>query len=432
MNKKIDTIQKAEQVLSLIRPQVEDCADFSACRNIIELSRKEIQKLIVTKGYTWTLKNKNSFIQQALYLSDLLNPESSQIIPSQDSYSLDLWHFLNSPYQDLTIDPKTIHRIESEIDFTVQSVFEYLNDSFSNLDAILKSPKSKSNLLTTRFDSKAFLEVQNAENISDLSVCLSHLLNVSSPNRMFSQLFELNRILFKFDLYSSDLNTYVNKQDMLYSAFTGFQLSEDFDLIPSPTSPLTTVTRSTLELAISNPELANYIIEKTYDFVASHWLTFGIDWLAESYTETVVRSIVSVSGVYSQMDFASKLNFESNFEDARLFSFIKNAVELGTKGDVNRASSIVDEVYAQKYQELILEFAQALPYELNQLLHELIQFKDQDLAMPEQQLQQIVNYYKALPKHLQQLHQEVIRLINTSQIFRAVVLDCFPYNIAIH
>jgi len=178
MNKKIDAIQMAEQVLSLIRPQVEDCADFSACRNIIELSRKEIQKLIVTKGYTWTQKNKNSFIQQALYLSDLLNPESSQIIPSQDSYSLDLWQFINNPYQDLTIDPKTINRIESDIDFTVQSMFEYLKDSFSNLDLILKSPESTSNLLTTRFDSKAFLEVQNAEDISELSVCLSQLLNV--------------------------------------------------------------------------------------------------------------------------------------------------------------------------------------------------------------------------------------------------------------
>ena len=74
MPKKYDPIESAEQLLTEIRPQVEDCADYSACRNIIEISRQHIVDLLSTQGYSRTVETHRGFIQQALFLSDLLKP----------------------------------------------------------------------------------------------------------------------------------------------------------------------------------------------------------------------------------------------------------------------------------------------------------------------------------------------------------------------
>ena len=93
-----DAISSAEQLLTEIRPQVNDCADYSACRNIIEISRQHIVKLLSTQGYLKTVKKHRSFIQQTLFLSDLLQPETSQIFPDKTNYSLDLWRFIQREY----------------------------------------------------------------------------------------------------------------------------------------------------------------------------------------------------------------------------------------------------------------------------------------------------------------------------------------------
>ena len=50
MLKQYDPIGSAEELLTEIRPQVDDCADYSACRNIVEISRQHIIKLLSTQG----------------------------------------------------------------------------------------------------------------------------------------------------------------------------------------------------------------------------------------------------------------------------------------------------------------------------------------------------------------------------------------------
>ena len=263
MLKQHDPINSAEELLTEIRPQVDNCADFSACRNIVEISRQHIVKLLSTQGYIKTVKHHRCFIQQTLFLSDLLQPETSQILPDKTNYTLDLWRFIQNEYEPIILDEQTVEKIDLNIDKTLNDLFAYLDESYSNLDSIFAHKYKPKTQELINFNQPVLNRVDQISSLPELASSLASILNVKTANRMFSQIFELNRILFKYDLSKNDLTQYVNQQDILFNAFTGFQMCTNFNFFNSPIGTITPVNKHTLNLALEHPSLAKSIVKKT-------------------------------------------------------------------------------------------------------------------------------------------------------------------------
>jgi len=432
MLKQHDPINSAEQLLTEIRPQVDDCADYSACRNIVEISRQHIIKLLSTQGYIKTVKKHRTFIQKTLFLSDLLQPETSQIIPDKTHYTLDLWRFIQNEYEPVILDEQTVEKIDLDIDNTLNDLFTYLDESYSNVDSIFAQKYKPMTQEVIHLDQLVVSQVHQISSLPELASSLASILNVKTANRMFSQIFELNRILFKYDLSKNNLTQYINQQDILFNAFTGFQMCTDFSFFNSPVGTITPVNKHTLNLALEHSGLAQIIVEKTCELVALEWLHNSLDLIADNFPEDIVRSILDVSGVYSTMNFESRQRFDYNFQHPQLHSFIQSAIEMGSNGSMEQAENVLEFVYDRKYQNLILKSAQDISLDSNQLVHKLVT----DLATREYTTNKLLAKIKSEKESLTQeqlfIFKQVINLSLTSPKFRKVVLELFPNNIAIH
>jgi len=432
MPKKYDPIESAEQLLTEIRTQVDDCADYSACRNIVELSRQHIVNLLSTQGYSRTVETHRGFIQQALFLSDLLKPDSSQILPGKNDYNIDLWRFIESEYEPIMLDEETINKVGRNIDFALNSVFRYLDESYSNLDTIFDHTNCPESRELFFVDEERFYQIDQSRSLPELAENLAPVLNVHTANRMFSQLFELNRILFRYNLNQSNLTHYVHQQDVLFNAYTGFKLCEDFSFFNSPLGPITTVNKQIINLAIHYPEQSGNIVKKTSELVGLEWLYNSLDILSDNFTESTVRSILDISGVYNDMNFESRHRFDMNFEHRQLQSFIKSAVEIGANGDAKQATLVLESLYTKKYENLIVNAAFDIDYDSNSLIHQLVSDLEYLQHTRRILLSEIKSKYSGLTKPQKFIYKQVFKLALNSKKFREVVLDVFPFNIAIH
>ena len=185
-------------------------------------------------------------------------------------------------------------------------------------------------------------------------------------------------------------------------------------------------------MALQHPEQASLIVKKTCDLVGLEWLYNSLDILSDNFPEPIVRSVLDVSGVYSQMNFESRYRFDSQFDHKQLQSFVKSAVEIGANGDIEQAIQVLESVYQKKYENLIMQAAYEVPYDAVNLLHQLIRDVEAFGHTRAGVLKQIKQQYKLLTQAQHFIYKQVFKFALNSQKFRQVVLDVFPYNIAIH
>ena len=348
-------IDNSDLLLKRVRQEVSEYSDFSACRNIVEMARQNILNIVYNQGLSNLMHNKSNFVRQTLFLADLLSPDSSQISPLVSNLNFDFWDFLHNEFEPLTLSPKTQSKISDSIEVIIDNLLVYLDSSFSNVDSIINSsfsPAPNSNYKEV----EEFLSTnQDLTNLEQITSVANKCINSQTLSHLFSQVYEINRVLYRQGFCRLELDEYVKQQDILYNAYSGFSIAPEFDLSPSPVSSITPIHYNSLSLAISNPVLASQIVDQMSQALAATWLKVQVDLISDQLSEKAVRAAIDVSRHYSESSLEDRHSFDVTFESTPLLSFYQNAYEIGANKSFTRAQQILEQTLDEKYLELLLE-----------------------------------------------------------------------------
>jgi len=434
MNRLRHQIDKAESTLSLLRENSSEFSDFEALRNLVEISRQRIIQAVSQSGIQPTIDQHSALIKKTFYLSELLNQNSTQLLPGSNSLTINFNDFLSRSTGDLTIDSHSESQVSADLETNIDAMLIYFDNSFSNVDQSLEDPNlalhsiEQVNLNNFQLEI-AKLDYQDC--LEEIVQIVSRYLNFPSLTKVFAQLFEANRVLFRHNLISKDLQAYVTQQDLLYNAFSDFKLAQNFYFANSPVGSISPINQSTLKLLLSNPDLAEVIITQTTQALAYKWLKISIEELFANFSEKFIRDVIDVSGIYSQSNFDQRYSISKRFENTAVQGFVNNAVEIGAQGSCDLPHQIADDFLYQKYNAIIDGLIMIMPYNVLKKLEVMIFLNPLQSQFRRLQIQ-VVQEVVSMGFKERQLIENIIQTIKSSHTFRSLLSQKLETALVIH
>ena len=296
-----DRINQAEHILALFRQDNNiEHSDFEAVRNIVAISRNKIAQAAQDGGVTKAYLANKELVKMIQYLNDLTDQTNHDWNPTNQIIQINLADYQDYTDPSLSVSQLAAEILESDLESNLTSLIFYFDESFGNPEAGL----TNSDLSLCEEEKEAldlFREEVEAitypDCMTELIELLSGFLSIPSVLRIFSQLFEINRVINIKRLVSDDLDTHLAEQDLLFNAFAEFRLISGFNLTSSPTDSITPISFTSLKLVINDPVLSKLVVNKMSKAIAFSWLRSGFEQLIKSYNENFIREVIEVSTI---------------------------------------------------------------------------------------------------------------------------------------
>lgn len=430
-----DRINQAEHILALFRQDNNiEHSDFEAVRNIVAISRNKIAQAAQDGGVTKAYLANEELVKMIQYLNDLTDQTNHDWNPTNQIIQINLADYQDYTDPSLSVSQLAAEILESDLESNLTSLIYYFDESFGNPEAGLTNSdlslceEEKEALDLFRKEVEA---ITYPDCMTELIELLSGFLSIPSVLRIFSQLFEINRVINIKRLVSDDLDTHLAEQDLLFNAFAEFRLISGFNLTSSPTDSITPISFTSLKLVINDPVLSKLVVNKMSKAIAFSWLRSGFEQLIKSYNENFIREVIEVSTIFAQASSDERQMLEIKYADHPLLDFFKHSVEFASFGDPDVAFHALSSVIYPHYLKIIRGSLNIYPYDMLATLHAISKLNPNSNQF-RNQVHSFVAKAADIGYKEAQAADEILKLVAMSDIFCRLLEEEFEPALTIH